>query len=370
MFISLRKRIRQGILLGCVSGAALLVLVVGQASAATYPGGGSTFTGSAEGWKLAASPEKSCNLLTLLKVELLCSNNGAYDGTSGVPAGSFAVSTNIPLNLIGIFKSDVTVESPAFTAVGTGTGSLALARSFAPGGLLTLTPQFTYTANLFDKTTNTKQKAITETIEGEVPYAVKTGAVSLTAGHSYVVQIETTDASSVASIGLLGGEVIARFDNVSVTGADAPTTPGGNDGANGGNGGNGSSGGAGEEGGSGAKGSAGGVSSATLESLIKSSSLIGPATLKGNRISVKAKCPTKVNATCTISLQGMLSRKKAATVGRKAKVKVGKTKNFALAVKPAARKAVKTKSKLLFKETVKAGKAKATVYKSIKLIRK
>ena len=31
---------------------------------------------------------------------------------------------------------------------------------------------------------------------------------------------------------------------------------------------------------------------------------------------------------------------------------------------------VKTKSKLLFKETVKAGKAKATVYKTLKLVRK
>ena len=41
----------------------------------------------------------------------------------------------------------------------------------------------------------------------------------------------------------------------------------------------------------------------------------GPATLKGNRLSIKAKCPTKVNATCTITLQGMLSRKKAATGG-------------------------------------------------------
>ena len=52
--------------------------------------------------------------------------------------------------------------------------------------------------------------------------------------------------------------------------------------------------------------------------------------LKGNRLSVKAKCPAKVNATCTLSLQGMLSRKKPATAGRKAKVKLGKTKNFAL----------------------------------------
>jgi hypothetical protein len=370
VFTALRKRIRQGILLGCVSGAALLVLVVGQASAATYPGGGSTFTGSAEGWKVASSPERSCKALGLL--EILCTNAGEYDGTLGVPAGSYEVKTNVTLNLLGLFQADLTAESPAFTAAGSGPGTLGLARAFSPGLLLNLGPQFTYTANLVDKTTNTKQKAITETVEGEVPFAVKSGTVSLTAGHSYVIQIETATTSTLAAIGLLG-EAVAHFDNVSVVGPDAPSNPGGNEGANGANGGNGGNGGAGEGGGNGANGGnggAGGVSSARLESLIKSSSLIGPATLKGNRVSVKAKCPTKVNATCTISLQGMLTRKKAATAGRKAKVKVGKTKNFALTVKPAARATVKTKSSLLFKETVKAGKAKATVYKSIKLVRK
>jgi hypothetical protein len=367
VFTALRKRIRQGILLGCVSGAALLVLVVGQASAATFPGGGSTFTGSAEGWKVASSPEKSCKALGVL--EILCTDAGEYDGTVGVPPGSFEVKTNVTLNLLGLFEADLTAESPAFTAVGSGAGSLGLSRSFSPGLLLNLGPQFTYTAYLVDKTTNTKQKAITETVEGEVPFAIKTGAVSLTAGHSYVVQIETTTTSTLAAIGLLG-EAVAHFDNVSVNGPDAPPTPGGNEGANGGNGGNGGAGGNGDNGGSGGNGGAGGVSSAMLESAIKSSSLVGPATLKGNRLSVKAKCPTKVNATCTISLQGMLTRTKAATAGRKAKVKVGKTKNFALTVKPAARATVKTKSSLLFKESVKAGKAKATVYKSIKLVRK
>jgi hypothetical protein len=364
VFISLRKRIRQGILLGCVSGAALLVPVIGQASAATYPGGGSTFTGSAEGWKVASSPEQSCKALELLP--LLCSNKAEYDPTAGVPAGSLAVSTNVTLNLLDLFKSDLTVESPAFTAVGGGAGSLSLARSFAPGGLLDLGPQFTYTANLVDKATNTKQKAITETIEGETPFAVKSGSVSLTAGHTYVIQVETTSASTVR-LGLLG-EAIARFDNVVVTGPDGSSNPGGNDGA-GGNGGNGGNGGAGDEGGAGGKGG-GGVSSATLESLIKSSSLVGPATLKGNRLSVKAKCPTKVNATCTITLQGMLSRSKAATAARRARVKLGKTKNFTMVAKPAALSAVKAKSKILIKEQVRVGQAKATVYKTVKLVRK
>src|SRR4051794_4070288 len=185
VFTALRNRIRQGVLLGCVSGAALLIPVFGQASAATYPGGGSTFTGSTEGWKVASSPEKSCKALGLL--EILCTNTAEYDGAMGVPAGSYEVKTNVTLNLLGLFQGDLTAESPGFTAVGSGTGTLALARAFSPGLLLNLGPKFTYTANLVDKTTNTKQKAITETVEGEVPFATKSGAVSLTAGHSYVV---------------------------------------------------------------------------------------------------------------------------------------------------------------------------------------
>lgn len=370
MSISLRSCIRQAILLGCASGAALLVLAVGQASAATYPGGGSTFTGSAEGWKVAASPAKQCKLLGLLEA---CANDAAYDGSTGVPAGSFAVKTNIPINLITGFKSELTAESPVFTASGSGTGSLALARSFAPGGLVNLTPQFTYTAYLVDKTTNARQKAVTETVEGEVPFATKSGGVTLTAGHTYVVQIETTDSASVLSLNLFGGEAIGRFDNVVVTGPDASGNSGGNGGANGGNGANGGDGGAGDEGGAGGnggKGNAGGVSSARLESLVKSSGLVGAATLKGNRLSVRAKCPAKVGTTCTLKLQGLLNRKKPATAARRARVKKGKVKNFALVVKPAARKVVHKRTRLLFKETVRAGKAKATVYKTIKLVRK
>jgi hypothetical protein len=348
------KRVRQACLFGLASGAALLVLAVGQASAATY--GSSTFTGSAEGWKQANS---ECQLLNLIHLPLLCEASGAYDGTAGAPAGSYAVKTSIPLNLIGVFESTVIAESPSFAASGSGSGSLNLSRSFEPGGLLALTPKFVYSAFLVDKTTNTKQKAITETLEAEAPFGVKTGGVSLVAGHTYAIQIEAGSSSSIASVGLLAGEAIGRFDNVSVTG------PGGSEehpteeekGKKGG------------EGGEGGQGGAGGVSAARLESLIRSS-LIGPATLHGSKLSVKASCPKKIGANCTLAVQGMLAKKKPATAVRKAKVKKGKTKKFALTVKPGARAKVKSKSKLLFKETVKVGKTKATVYKTLKLVRK
>ena len=124
----------RAILLGCVSGAALLVLAVGQASAATYPGGGSTFTGSAEGWKVASSPEKSCNLLD--PVENRTVLHEQRRPMTARPVHRRVRSRSAPTSrstLISIFKSDVTAESPAFTAVGSGSGSLAFSRSFARG---------------------------------------------------------------------------------------------------------------------------------------------------------------------------------------------------------------------------------------------
>lgn len=410
--ISLRSRIRQVFLLGCVSGAALLVPAVGQAAAATYPGAGSTFTGSAEGWKAASK----CQLLSTLELPLLCTASGAYDGTTGAPPGSFAVATNVPLNLIGAFKSEVTAESPTFTAVGTGAALLSFSRAFAPGGLIALNPQFAYNAYVVDLTTKSKQKVVTETLEGEVPFATQTGSLTLTAGDEYKVEIPVTTSSSLASIGLLGGEAIGRFDNVVLTGPDAPkeeekpkngqngekgengetgekgstgekgaTGESGSEGKNGSNGTNGTPGSSGTNGTNGSSGSngtngtggegtngsegAGGVSGARLESAVLAG-LVGPVTLHGTKLSVKAKCPSSAGATCTISLQGLLSRKKAATTGRKAKVKKAKVKSFALSVKPAARASVQSKTKLMFKETIKVGQSKATVYKTLKLVRK
>jgi hypothetical protein len=66
----------------------------------------------------------------------------------------------------------------------------------------------------------------------------------------------------------------------------------------------------------------------------------------------------------------MLSRKKAATSSRKAKVAKGKTRKFVLRVKPRGLKRVSQSKRLLFKETVRAGKAKATAYKRLKLIKR
>jgi len=280
----------------------------------------------------------------------LCKASGSYDGTAGNPSGSLADKTEIAVGLLGLFTAEAVETSPTFVATESGAGALGLERQFEDAELVSLTPTLEYTAYLVDKSDGSKQKAFSETLPGATGFAPKQGPVALVAGHSYAIEVVGITKSSVAGVGTLGSATF-RLDNVTVSG------PGG--GAGGGHGGGDGAGGNG----------AGGVSSARLESLLQSS-LIGPAVLKGSKLSVKAKCPARLKATCTLALQGLLSKHKPATAGRKAKVKKAKVKNFVLKVKPAARKALKSKSKLLFRESAKVGKAKATVYKTLKLVHK
>jgi hypothetical protein len=337
--ISLRSRIRQVCLLACVSGAALLFIAVGQASAATYPGGGSVFNGGAEGWQ---AKEASCNL------PLLCEASGGYDGSAGSPPGSLAANSKILVNAIGVLKSTVVEESADFTVGDGGSGTMSLDRSLSSESeLIAINSSLAYMATLLDKTAGTKQNAIEEEFKGPIAFGAKGGSVSLAAGHTYAVRITSQITTSLLALNLLGGVASAHYDNVVLTG------PGGGGGGNGGEGGNG----------------ANGLTNSQLSSLIQSS-LTGPATLKGNRISVKAKCPAKVGVTCKVTLQGLLKKGKPATGTRSAKIKKGKSKKLVLKIKPAAKATVKSKKKLLFKETVKAGSAKATVYKTLKLIKR
>ena len=96
----------------------------------------------------------------------------------------------------------------------------------------------------------------------------------------------------------------------------------------------------------------------------------GPAVLKGNRLFVKVGCPRKVGHACRITAQGFLRKRKPATAKRTVKVPKGKGKRVVLRVKPKAREKLAKRKRLLVREKVRAGGAKATVYKHRKLIRK
>lgn len=330
--------------------AGLVVLLlgpgVGRARAAVYPNGGSTFSGSLEGWQ---ATKDECKVLGVTELEALCRNESGLDATSGNPAGSLAAKGKVLVDVGGSFKSDTSFESPTFTAGEGGQGSLALDRAFDPGGLVELKPQLTYTATLVDKTSGQRQEAISETVGATAPFARKSGAVSLVAGHQYAVVIEAEIEATLVGASL--GAATGRFDNVSVTGPGAGSGAGG-----GGNGG-------GEENNTSA------LTDARLESLL-GSSLTGSAGVKGNRVFVKARCPAKVGAACRVTVRGLLKKGKPATAPRTAKIAKGKSKLLALGLKPKLKGVVAKRKKLLFKETVRAAKAKATVYRKLKLIRR
>ncbi len=335
------------------AGAVILLLFVGAGSAraASYPVGGGSFSGGLEGW---SATKTTCNV----SIINLCKSEAVYDGAEGNPAGSLEQKTETLLGAAGLLAGEVTVESPTFQAVQGGSGTVRVDRAYEPGGLLKLANSVAYKVSLVDKTSGSVTKAVEETVTAASPFATETGSVTLVAGHTYALRIESTTSALLELPLPLLANTFVHFDNVSLSGpgSNEEEKKNGKDGNNGGDGGSGSNG-------------ANGLTDSQLATLLQSS-LVGPATLSGNKLSVKAKCPTKVGVACKVTLQGLLSKKKPATGTRSAKVAKSKTKKFLLRVKPAAKSKLTSKKKLLFKETVKAGTAKATVYKALKLVRK
>lgn len=324
----------------------LIATIAGPARAANYPTpGGSTFSGGLEGWKVMKS---NC---TLLSVPLLCANEADYNASKGNPAGSLESKTTYLVNALTLFRSESVFESPSFTVGESGAGALSVQRAFSDSDLVKLVPQLEYTVSLVDKTAGASTKAIAETVTAESGFATKQGTAPLIAGHTYAIVIAATTSSTVAELGITGSASVL-FDNVSMT------TPGGEGGGGGGNGGQGG----------GNNGSSNSLTDSSLATLLKSS-LSGSARLKGNRVFVKVRCPRKVGVACRVRLQGLARKGKPATAPRTAKIAKGKNKQLVLKVKPKLRSFVAKRKKLLFKETVKAAKAKATVYKRLKLIR-
>lgn len=330
--------------------ALTLCLGAGSAQAATYPPGGGAFNGGLEGWTMPT--KAACNI----PLGGLCTATAGYDGENGNPPGSLAANTSILLNLGGVFKSTATFQSPNFTASEGGSATLHVDRELSSGNLLDLAPKADYVVRLIDRTSGVTSEALTDSVTAATGFTGKDGAATLIAGHAYAISIDAETSSTLANVGLLGSTAL-RFDNVSLAVGSSGGSGGGNNGK--GNGGNGGAGG----------GGAGGLSDSRLLSLLRSN-VGGTAVLKGNRLFVKRACPAKVGRACRVSLQGLLKKSKPATTRRTSKVAKGKSRTLVLKVKPKAKAKLATRNRLLFKQTVKAGKAKATVYKRLKLVRR
>ncbi|HEY6729431.1 MAG TPA: hypothetical protein VI039_00185 [Solirubrobacterales bacterium] len=319
---------------------AALFAQVAPASAATsvYPAGGSEFNGSAEGWQVT---EASCN------VPLFCSADGGYEAGDGRPAGSLAANTNISLNLLSLFESTVTLQSPDFQVDEGGAGSLHLDRRFVVGSLVDLNPQLDYTAQLIDRTSGKVSTSIAESVDPGTGWSGEDGAVTVVAGHTYAIVLAARTSSDVVGTGLLSGSTSARFDNVALTVGSGDAN------GNGGQSGRGA-----------------GDSIAARVAALAPATLAGPATLKGQRLAVKARCPARIGRACRISVLGLLGKRKPATAPRRVKVAKGKTKRLVLKVKPRAKGKLTTRKRLLFKVKVRAGNADSTAFKRLRLLRR
>lgn len=326
--------------LSAVLASGVLAAPAGAATA-VYPAGGGQFNSGPEGWEVTSA---ACN------VAALCTASGGYDASDGRPAGSLAADTNIGLNLLSLFTSTVTLQSPDFKASMAGSASVHLDRRFSQGSLVDLAPQLDYRVELIDRTSGKRSTLLSETIASSTDWSGVDGPATLKAGRTYALAITAVTSSNVVGTGLLSGSTSARFDNVALT-VGSERASGGGGGAGGGPGGS-------------------GAALAARLAALAPATLAGPAKLKGNRLFVKARCPKKIGRACRISIQGLLKKRKPATTNRTVKVAKGKTKRVVLRVKPRARGKVATRKRLLFKVKVRAGKAQATAFKRLKLIRR
>jgi len=321
-----------------VAAVAMLALCApaAPAGAATdvYPAGGGAFGGDAEGWQVT---DASCN------APAFCSASGGYRGDDGRPAGSLGADTNVSLNLLSLFKSTVTLQSPDFEVGAGGAATLHLERRFSAGSLVDLSPRLDYSVQLIDRTSGKRSSSISETVEDGAGWSGEDGAATVKAGHAYAISIRAVTTSSVAGTGLISGSTSARFDNValSVDGAD-------------GRGG----------------GASDGAPGAAWLAALAPATLAGPAQAKGTRLYVKARCPAKVGRACRLSVLGLLAKHRPATTRRTVKVASGKAKRLALKVRPRAKGSVAARKRLLFKVRVRAGRTHATAFKRLRLVRR
>jgi hypothetical protein len=261
------------------------------------------------------------------------------------------------LNLVSLFSGAETWNSPPFTVpVGAVTGaSLRLERAFDAGGLVDVEPEATYTVTLHDLSAGTSAVVLSEEVgEDDSIFAPRGGSASVVSGHAYQLSIAATTAQSTLALSLLSGTTNLRFDNV---GLQVETAEGGAS----------SSGGKGA-GGSG-DGKFGSLTDARLLDLLRGTTT-APVVIKGNRLFAKVTCPAKVGRACRIVAQGLLSRRKPATVKRTIKVPKGRSKQIALRLKPKAKGKLAKRKRLLLREAVHAGRAHATLYRSRALIRR
>jgi hypothetical protein len=400
---SLRSRIRQGFLLGCVSGAALFAIAVGQASAATTTSVAvdSTFNGELEGWTKPANEQSSLlGILPCIEGVTCPSVTDEFHATGGVGNSGYIETNEGGVLSVGLLAESTGIwESPEFTYLGvagqrpTKVG-LTLARRAQLSNLLTLSgAQATYTVELVDKTAPSGTVVVVNgaTLPAAEEWKSTSTAISpdiLTKGDNYKIRIRTTFVTPAAVVPKGG----VGYDNVELTASrdEVEEGPKGSEGREGPAGAGGSKGGEGSDGSgaangktgktsagdqTGSKGTKGDKGSATLSAarlreVIGAQGLAATASLHKGHVVVTGMCPKSTKGACTVRIRGMLTRKKVATSSGRARIAEGGRHRFSVALNPKARGAVQKSGRLLVKEWVRVGKARVTVYKPVKLVQR
>ena len=348
--------------------AATLALALALATAAgaavsKYPPAAASrgFSGAA-GWTSSSGSDGAC------LPPLLCATvTNSFQETGGADGGGFIRSAYT--GVVGVSAVGGTTrgvwESPGFTYSGIAGGeattiSLSLDRRASVDQLLAVAGNSAeYTVRLIDLSEGGEAVTLIAptTLAGANSWTgVSRGSIdpeSLTPGDEYRIQI-TSSYTTGTSVLVTGN---ADYDNVVLSASDGV--------GRGGKKGNGK--GKGNGGGSGS----GAFDSQRLEELLRQATP-GTAVLggKGKKLFVRVKCPRKIGHACRTTAQGLLRKKRPATLKRTVRLRSGKSKLLALRVKPKARRQVAKRKRLLVRQKVRAGKVSATVTKSRRLIRR
>jgi hypothetical protein len=309
------------------------------------------FNGGLAGWSSSSSSEGSC------LAPLLCASvENSFQGSGGADGGGFIRSAYT--GVVGAMAVAGTTtgvwESPPFTYSGIdgadpATVGFALDRRANVDQLLAVAGNSAeYSVRLVDL--GEAGEALTliapTTLAGADSWTnVRAASVdpdSLTVGHEYRIQV-TSRYTSGTSV-LVSGS--ADYDNVVLSATSGKAGGGGKGG-----------------------GGAGALSSRRLEELLRRAGS-GVATLRGNRLLIRVRCPRKVGRGCRTTAQGLLRKRRPATRKQTVRLRGGKSRLIALQVKPKARKQLAKRKRLLVRQKVRAGKVTATVYKTRRLIRR
>lgn len=318
------------------------------AGATIYPAGGGVFDAGAEGWQ---EVEASCNVSALST----CEASGEFDGSAGDPPGSLTAHTHLVLNLAALFESTVVIESPDFTVAEGGSGTLRVDRQFSPGGLVALSPEAGYSVALIDGGSEASSEAVSETLgESDGAFAGRSGAITVSAGHTYAIAIATT-TTALAAVGPLETDSFVRFDEVSLE-----TEP------------SAEQGGAGEAGSAVGEGGATGASPATnsaSERTVVERRVGRKRRWRARHVFVRLRCPRRLHHACTITAQGRIGKRIRVTQRRTVRLARGRGRLVALRVKRRFRGQVAKRRRLLVVQRLRAGKRKATFAGSRPVIR-